>query len=97
MPKDWKIMTKVEHTKRTNEYLELLKNNCGNSKRKRDAPVIDEKEDTATKDMSDFDAAPENAQVGPKKKRKRKRNKKSTMADHVATETEHSHANQEKT
>ncbi|PVI07231.1 hypothetical protein DM02DRAFT_513272 [Periconia macrospinosa] len=34
-PEDWKIMTKVEHTKRTEEYLELLKKNNAKIKRPR--------------------------------------------------------------
>ncbi|KAF1962882.1 hypothetical protein CC80DRAFT_461298 [Byssothecium circinans] len=32
-PEDWKIMTKVEHTKRTEEYLQLLKKNNAHIKR----------------------------------------------------------------
>ncbi|CAI6255534.1 unnamed protein product [Periconia digitata] len=37
-PEDWKIMTKVEHTKRTEEYLELLKENNAWIKQPRPSP-----------------------------------------------------------
>jgi hypothetical protein len=39
-PEDWKIMTKVEHTKRTKEYLDLLRSSRTDKKRKRDADTI---------------------------------------------------------
>jgi hypothetical protein len=82
-PEYWKIMTKIEHTKRTNEYLELLgieRPKTVRPSEKRAAistPITPESGNCATEDT-------QNQEI-PKTKRKRKRPKKRDPAISNAT------------
>jgi hypothetical protein len=75
-PEDWKIMTKVEHTKRTAEYLALLEqeNPRGMRKITQDTDQLPPIARSAALSMA-FEPLPEDAdtQVEPKKKRKRRK------------------------
>lgn len=75
-PDDWKIMTKVEHTKRTVEYLALLEraNPKGGRKIKEDVTQLPPIERPAVLPMS-FKPLPEQMSSRAEGKRKRKRRK----------------------
>lgn len=92
-PDDWKIMTKVEHTRRTAEYLALLEteNPKGMRKAKIDASTLPAIERPAALPM-DLEIVPEEPpsntaeQPGCKKKRKRRKpNKSNHQTDNVDT------------
>ncbi|KAF2131186.1 hypothetical protein P153DRAFT_288057 [Dothidotthia symphoricarpi CBS 119687] len=92
-PDDWKVMTKVEHTKRTAEYLALLEkeNPRGMRKANIDASTLPAIERPAALPM-DVEIVPEEPQLdvaeqpgGKKKRKRRKPNKSSHQADEVET------------
>jgi hypothetical protein len=76
-PEDWKIMTKVEHTKRTNEYLDLLKFSRAEKKRKRGANTI------SGLDYGDVEKVAEEGSHPPsaKKHKKQKKTKHNSAND----------------
>ncbi|KAF2689354.1 hypothetical protein K458DRAFT_384005 [Lentithecium fluviatile CBS 122367] len=67
-PVDWKVMTKVEHTKRTNEYLELLDKSRRDLKRKHNVTTVTEEAGTGAD-------APKVPSATKHKKRKRAKSK----------------------
>jgi hypothetical protein len=93
-PVDWKIMTKVEHTKRTNEYLDLLNKTRADLKRKRNATTVAGDVDMVdARDTQDADAPKRLQSATKNKKRKRAKSKQgdsvqehvdADMADHAA-------------
>lgn len=102
-PDDWKIMTKVEHTKRTREYLQLLKENHPIPKRAAQIELA-LSNPNATTTASNASGNYSNHQAKGKNKRKRKEKdnqKKSTplhdedtnVDDHVAEEGDEVHSN----
>jgi len=75
-PTDWKIMTKAEHTKRTNEYLDLLSKSRTGPKRKYNATTPIGDADTGDAgDAAEVDAPAEVSSTTKRKKRKRTKNK----------------------
>jgi hypothetical protein len=90
-PQDWKILTKVEHTKRTAEYIALLENQNPNGMRK--AMVADSELPPiarpavlpmATEIVPEYPEMAEQQQQG-KKKRKRRKAKSSKATDDAET------------
>ena len=75
-PEDWKVLTKVEHTKRTAEYLALLeKENPRGMRRKAEDPTqLPPIARPAALSMA-FEALPEDAAGKAEAKKKRKRRK----------------------
>jgi hypothetical protein len=88
-PDDWKIMTKVEHTKRTAEYLALLKkeNPRGMSRVGEDTSQLPPIARPAALAMN-FEPLPEQMSVKPDGKKKRKRRKPAKSSDHTRHESE---------
>jgi hypothetical protein len=87
-PADWKIMTKVEHTKRTNEYLELLNKGRTESKRKLIAATEDEIVDTEDAGNAPGANVLKKVQLSTEnKKRKRTKNRPTEdVQEHETTE-----------
>jgi hypothetical protein len=80
-PVDWKIMTKAEHTKRTNEYLDLLKNSRAGLKRKHNAAtVVGDADMDHARDATNVD---DPAEVLPTIKHKKRKRPKSKIANNV--------------
>jgi hypothetical protein len=81
-PDDWKIMTKVEHTKRTAEYLALVEkeNPRGMRKVTRDPSQMPHIARPAVLPVA-FEALPEDANVKAEGKKKRKRRKPAKVND----------------
>lgn len=82
-PEDWKVLTKVEHTKRTAEYLALLeKENPRGMRRKAEDPTqLPPIARPAALSMA-FEALPEDAAGKAEGKNKRKR-RKPAKSDHT--------------
>lgn len=94
-PEDWKIMTKVEHTRRTAEYLVLLEKQ--NPKGMRKAKVSDSELPAIARPAAlpmNMTIVPEYSEQVPDKKRRRKRkaNKSGHLADDAETNTENTAA-----
>lgn len=83
-PDDWKIMTKVEHTKRTAEYLALLEkeNPRGMRRNQEDVSKLPPIARPATLSMA-FVPLPEDTATNTEGKKKRKRRKPGKSGDGV--------------
>jgi hypothetical protein len=90
-PEWWKVMTKVEHTKRTEEYLELLKEEQP-GKKIRGAEKMPTKELPKPKESTAEEAAqtaPTASAEAPEKKRKRGKKKRNRPTnEHGANQTD---------
>jgi hypothetical protein len=83
-PEDWKIMTKVEHTKRTAEYIALLEkdNPRGMRRNQEDISKLPPIARPAALPIA-FDPLPENSATKAEGKKKRKRRKPGKSGDEV--------------
>jgi hypothetical protein len=86
-PDDWRIMTKVEHTKRTAEYLALLEkeNPKGARRNREDTSKLPPIARPATLPMA-FDPLPEDTAINAGGKKKRKRRKPGNPSNDVVVD-----------
>jgi hypothetical protein len=80
-PVDWKIMTKAEHTKRTNEYLNLLNESRAGIKRKHNATIP--MGDAGTGDAGDAAEVDPPAEIPSTTKRKKRKRTKNKIANDI--------------